>query len=412
VREVNVASELALLSGDNNLGCTTDWKAVDFNDAGACLDKAIQDFHNFSKTDPDGAKSARNELQERLIMASNSACREFTQHLNTMQSTSNFLLGTLATGTGAAAAIVSSAVAASALGGSAGAISGTRAEVNADYFYNQAAPVVTRSIDDRRRTFLSALRGFLNPSGMTPLPGPSQPSNGGASGPNPKSADPKVDTPAPVPSASSLDEQGELNYQTIPPNGFQALDIKQYPVEAAIADAIYYNDLCSLDKGLENLTTALVIAKHPGLDELSAAQDSENQLLQKQLDGEKIRQQEAQAEAETASTSTAGSTVAVTRPDPFPPTAVGSTSDAKPIIVTNHSSSTVTIGAPIFEHGDEFVVGAIDTCSGHTLAAGASCQMTIAFKPKATKQRSGQVWITVNPDPRSPHKIQLSGTGT
>lgn len=416
VREVNVSQELELLSG-NSVECKTDWSAWSSQDAGTCLDKALGDFRKFSKDNPTEAAKARNDLQERLIMASNSACREFAQHLNTMQSTSNFFFGTLATGAGAAAAIVSSTVAAKALGGSAGAISGTRAEYNADYFYNQAAPVVTRSIDDRRRTFLAALRGYEIPSGMTPLPQPSTPSKATGS----DSANAKVDPPSdkndpsdpnkPIQTAASLDAQGELGFQTLPPQGFQALSIDRYPVEAAIADAIYYNDLCSLDKGLENITTALVIAKHPGLDELVAAQDSENQLLQKQLDGEKIRKQEAEAEAETQYAQNKGSTLSIARPDSFPTTSVGNTSSAKPLIITNRSSAAVTLGSPIFENGDEFIKGPTDTCSGQNLSAGGACQITIQFKPRKKGERQGYIAIVANPDPRSPHKIPLNGKG-
>src|SRR6266849_6956169 len=110
----------------------------------------------------------RNIIQKRPIMASNSACREFTQHLNTFQASSNFILGAAAVGTGAAGAIVTAATAARALAGTTGALAGSRAELNADVFENKFVPVITRSIDDRRRTFLSALRGYEVPSGMRP----------------------------------------------------------------------------------------------------------------------------------------------------------------------------------------------------------------------------------------------------
>ncbi len=77
----------------------------------------------------------------------------------------------------------------------------------------------------------------------------------------------------------------------LPPNGYQCLPLQRYPLEAAIADAIYYNDLCSLDKGLENIQVALDIAKHPGLDDLEVAQEEQNKLLQKQLEGLRTQQQ-------------------------------------------------------------------------------------------------------------------------
>src|SRR5262249_13259630 len=79
-------------------------------DPGQCLSVAEQQFRHtyLNPANPDGW-IARNIIQERLIMASNSACREFTQHLNTFQSSSNFVLGAAAVGTGAAGAIVTAA---------------------------------------------------------------------------------------------------------------------------------------------------------------------------------------------------------------------------------------------------------------------------------------------------------------
>src|SRR5260370_37083916 len=48
--------------------------------------------------------------------------------------------------------------------------------------------------------------------------------------------------------------QNEMNaeYQ-LPPNGYQCLPLQRYPLEAASADAIYYNALFSLDQRLEKI---------------------------------------------------------------------------------------------------------------------------------------------------------------
>jgi hypothetical protein len=311
IRMTNLAQLVADESGvsDDELACEKDKL-----DPGQCLSRAEKLFTKKfvgnsleNKTPDSNGWIIRNIIQERLIMASNSACREFTQHLNTFQASSNFILGAAAVGTGAAGAIVTAATAARALAGTTGALAGSRAELNADVFENKFVPVITRSIDDRRRTFLSALRGYEVPSGMRPLPETEnklgsavQPSATGSPSPpgtpshagDPSTAQtsnsslPDWQRYCPQASSNVVAGQSEMNaeYQ-LPPNGYQCLPLQRYPLEAAIADAIYYNDLCSLDKGLENIQVALDIAKHPGLDDLEVAQEAQNKLLQKQLDG-------------------------------------------------------------------------------------------------------------------------------
>jgi hypothetical protein len=211
-------------------------------------------------SDAEALRLRRNAVQERLVAASNSACRDFTQHLNTYQSYTNFLLGTAAVGTGAAGAIVAGATAARALAGVTGAISGTRAEFNSDLFAQKVVATIVQAIDESRADYLIVLRGktiegnnraLLNsrnvPSGGAPAPDTGTAGAGSGAPANPK--------PTPIPNENLSDVSK------------QSLSIIDYPVEAAIADAIYYNDLCSLDKGLETLTQSLSTANHPGLDE-------------------------------------------------------------------------------------------------------------------------------------------------
>jgi hypothetical protein len=336
IRMTNLAQLVADESGvSDQLACGNTL------DPGQCLSLAEKLFTDKfvsnspeNKTPDSNGWIIRNIIQERLIMASNSACREFTQHLNTFQASSNFVLGAAAVGTGAAGAIVTAATAARTLAGTTGALSGSRAELNADIFENKFVPVITRSIDDRRRTFLSALRGYEVASGMRPLPESEvKPGSTPPPGPPAKAAAATAGHPAgdPAPtqgessqlpdwkdctgsSSNVVAGQNEMNaeYQ-LPPNGYQCLPLQRYPLEAAIADAIYYNDLCSLDKGLENIQVALDMAKHPGLDELAAAQDAENLLLQKQLAGLKTQQEIIQQQIANDNARRAG------QPNPTPP---------------------------------------------------------------------------------------------
>jgi hypothetical protein len=256
----------------------------------------------------------RNAVQERLVAASNSACRDFTQHLNTYQSYTNFILGTAAVGTGAAGGIVSSAIAARALAGITGAISGTRAEFNSDLFAQKLVATIVQAIDQSREDYLVTLRGkdieglqrtLLNeriqqaiaaaasspnssaspaadpPAAAASAAAPAAAASAAAPAAAASAAAPAAPAPAAAASAaaaaaasaaaaaaSAAAAQAKfIPTESLPQVGKQQFNIVEYPVEGAIADAIYYNDLCSLDKGLQTLTESLSAFKHPGLDE-------------------------------------------------------------------------------------------------------------------------------------------------
>lgn len=433
VRETNLAQLIADESGAPLDGNPLDCSKLD---PGQCLSLAEKNFTvKYVVEDPTHSPSikpntadglfVRNIVQERLIMASNSACREFTQHLNTFQSSSNFLLGAAATGAGAAGAIVTAASAARALAGAAGALSGTKAELNADIFENKFVPIITRSIDDRRRTFLSALRGYEVPSGMHPLPesepkpGSSlsrTPSPAAASSPIPGAAasPAKADAPAQKDdvhnptgaenfnwqycgtSSGALTGQNDMNaeYQ-LPPNGYQCLPLSRYSLEAAIADAIYYNDLCSLDKGLENLAVALDIAKHPGLDDLVAAQDLQNQLLQKQLDGANLQQKilEAQKVTPTSNVSSAKA-VTVTPALSFGTVKIGRSKMLKAKLV-NSTGNPVTVSAATIPAGTPFsVVSGPPGCMAAAKPIEHDCAVRVLFTP--TSKTASTAIMVVN----------------
>jgi hypothetical protein len=85
---------------------------------------------------------------------------------------------------------------------------------------------------------------------------------------------------------------------------------------------------------------------------------------------------------------------------------VGTTSPAKVVTVTNKGSSALTISS-ITKTGDFVVLG--KTC-GTSLAAGAGCQVKVAFKPIPAGTRTGSLSISHNGG-ASPAKVSLTGTG-
>lgn len=152
---------------------------------------------------------ARNQIQSRLIGASEMACTEFQRNLNGLQSTGNFTLGTISTVLAGAGAIVTQVNTARLLSGSSAIFSGVRSEFNADYFLKQTAAVITKAIDTwRRETKENLLKA-------------------------------------------------------------QHSEYKDYTVEAAIADAIAYNDGCSLIAGLQRVSDAVAVEDDPGLKRMS-----------------------------------------------------------------------------------------------------------------------------------------------
>jgi hypothetical protein len=90
----------------------------------------------------------------------------------------------------------------------------------------------------------------------------------------------------------------------------------------------------------------------------------------------------------------------------FPAQVVGTISTSKPITVTNHGSPALTISA-ISTTGD---FAQNHTC-GSSLAAGASCTISVFFTPTATGTRTGALSVS-DSGGGSPQKITMSGTGT
>ncbi|MFN8512849.1 MAG: choice-of-anchor D domain-containing protein [Chloroflexia bacterium] len=92
----------------------------------------------------------------------------------------------------------------------------------------------------------------------------------------------------------------------------------------------------------------------------------------------------------------------------FGQVAVGATSAAQTVTLTNTSDGPLTISS-VGSSNAAFHVGA-DTCTGATLPAGSSCQVSVTFRPTATGQQTGSLVFntTVGSGQQS---ISLTGLG-
>jgi hypothetical protein len=93
----------------------------------------------------------------------------------------------------------------------------------------------------------------------------------------------------------------------------------------------------------------------------------------------------------------------------FPTTVVGDASAGINVVVTNLASSPQVVAMAGGAPGDPNF-SAVQACSGVTLAAGASCNVTYSFVPQAAGPHSGTTSFTVNG--QSSGTIFLSGTAT
>ena len=91
---------------------------------------------------------------------------------------------------------------------------------------------------------------------------------------------------------------------------------------------------------------------------------------------------------------------------------VGQTSGVKSVTVTNTQSISLTISSISIPAGSDFIVSST-TCpiSPSTVAAGASCTISVQFRPLAQGTRTNSLKI-VDDAPSQSQTVPLSGTGT
>lgn len=150
----------------------------------------------------------RNGIQERMLSASISRCNVFKTFLRRNQSDMNFYLGTATTVAGVLGAVLPGVNASRNLAGTAGIFSGIQAEYNQSYFSNLTAEVLIKGIELRQSMVQEQLRVVG-----------------------------------------------------------QKQSIADYPLEAAIRDAIYFDGLCSTVVGLEQAAESINHEKNPGIQQ-------------------------------------------------------------------------------------------------------------------------------------------------
>ncbi len=168
-------------------------------------DSAFDAFEKQVTQKPDKEqRRLRNQVQDRIVAASNQRCGEYKNFLKRFDSETNTILGGLATAIGGAGAIFKPADTARSLSGIAAIFSGWRAEVTADFFNNLAIQVITKGIEARR---------------------------------------------------TELYDQMLTNRNA---------DLTTYSVQRAVGDAAVYHYNCSLIAGLEKAADSIVRANNPG----------------------------------------------------------------------------------------------------------------------------------------------------
>jgi hypothetical protein len=194
-------------AGGNSLACDRSeiLSSPDRRSKGQDIDMQLALFADKFRDQPDLGRSKRNEIQERILGASDQRCNDFKTLLQKKFSNLNYATGVFSTASALAATIVNSVEGSKTLAGLAGLSSGMRAEYNQAYFANAATQVIVSGIDSRRRTA----------------------------------------------------------YEQILRARKDGLD--DYPLEAAIKDGIRYHGLCSTISGLQEAGEAVRYYNEPGI---------------------------------------------------------------------------------------------------------------------------------------------------
>ena len=94
----------------------------------------------------------------------------------------------------------------------------------------------------------------------------------------------------------------------------------------------------------------------------------------------------------------------------FESQAVGTTSSAQSVTLTNTGNATLSITSVTISGAQAGDFAQTNTCGG-SVAAGANCSFSVSFTPGATGSRTAALTLSDNA-PDSPQSVPLSGTGT
>jgi hypothetical protein len=126
------------------------------------LDTAVKEFGPQKDTNPNAVdqmqwRSQRNEIQGMLLAASAQRCNVFKTYLRRLSSNEEFFTGSLATALAGVGAIVTGAEATRIFSGTAGIVSGVRAEFQQDIMSNVATSVIIPGIEKRRSEIMTEI---------------------------------------------------------------------------------------------------------------------------------------------------------------------------------------------------------------------------------------------------------------
>ncbi len=215
-----------LIHDEANLRCHLDHRNLaqldenaNVNFAGRRVDQALGCFNEFARNTSYAAVT-RNQIQERLLAASEQRCADFKALLQRKQSDTNFFTGLATAAFAAAGSITTSVEGARTLAGLSGLSSAYGAEYNQAYFSNLASHVIVAGIELQRTRI----------------------------------------------------------YEQIAARG-QSKSINDYPLQAAIKDAFRFHGACSIMAGLVQAQEAIKTVENPGLGTLQRA-ITKNKFLQ------------------------------------------------------------------------------------------------------------------------------------
>lgn len=166
-------------------------------------------FHAFyasqNQTSGSTIEQRRNRVQDRLLITSDQRCGLYKRVIYQVQADSKFWTGSLATVSGVLGSLFGGQAARN-LAGTSGILSGIGAEFSQAYYSNLAANVITKGIEERRKSIHARMATA------------------------------------------------------------QRATISEYTVQAAVKDAVFYDMQCSIVAGLEEAQDAIRLAAEPGMD--------------------------------------------------------------------------------------------------------------------------------------------------
>ncbi len=180
------------------------------NHNGADYQCAIDRFYERTRLLPEATQRLeRNRIQERILAVSEDRCNAYKRYLRYDQSMSNFWMGAGATLAGGLGALSPTLTAAKTYAATGGILSGFSAEYNQDFYGNLFYSVITKAIDEQRRDAYRQIQAYG-----------------------------------------------------------QGKNLIDYPVEAAIKDAILYDGTCSAVSAMEYAEKAVQLVNDPGMDSM------------------------------------------------------------------------------------------------------------------------------------------------